>query len=61
MEEEDAPYVINYFKSDDRVVSERHLCKLADARELVARAVADGSAERAQVREAETGKVIYSR
>lgn len=58
--ERHAVYIINFFKSDEKVVSERFVGKLTMARERADRAVADGSAERAQIRDGgKTGEVIY--
>jgi hypothetical protein len=52
-------YTINYFQADQTVVSERFMGKLAMAQERVDRAVAEGTAERAQIREGKRGNVIY--
>jgi hypothetical protein len=58
--ERHAVYIINFFKSDEKVVSERFVGKLAMARERADRAVADGTAERAQIRDGgKSGEVIY--
>ena len=59
--ERDSVYIINFFKSDEKVVSERFVGKLAMAREHADRAVADGTAQRAQIRDGgkSAGDVIY--
>lgn len=57
--EGDGVYTINYFKSDGTVMSERFMGKRAMAQERVDRAVAAGTAERGQLRDGKSGKVIY--
>lgn len=52
-------YTINYFRSDETVASERFMGKLAMAQERVDRAVAEGTAHRAEIRDGRTGNVIY--